>query len=464
MILSLFIPDIYLTNWSLASACAPEYIYPRMETQYIESLYPLTFRQKDAKILGEHLKLRHSVELVGMKHVGISNFLQFFLYHERIVKTYIDPAQKHIFIAVDLNDLVEKEIFAFWVLTFKRLVDKVEHFADFNADDKKIISSLFLNSIQSRNIFLTLENLRESIEIIVKNEILPTIFFIRFDRMKDAVSEEFLANLQGLRDATGQKLAFVFTSFRSLDELAPDVFSRKSLSVFSHLMYIKTAGIDDIKVIFEVFEKRYNISPTKEVLLKILELCGGHVQYLQISLIILNATFAKGKTVDAANLFTTLVRDERVGLISEEIWDSLTEGERSIVKKVIEHVDFDGDSAALEYLEETGLVVRDDFGPKVFSTLFEFFVKRFLKSGNGETVDFTKKENLLFGLLLKNLGQICEREAIISTVWSEYEDMGVSDWTIDQLVARLRTKLQKQKSPYAVKTVRTRGYRLVEES
>lgn len=75
-----------------------------------------------------------------------------------------------------------------------------------------------------------------------------------------------------------------------------------------------------------------------------------------------------------------------------------------------------------------------------------------------------KKENLLYKLLLSNIGDICERENIIETVWPEYLDMAVSDWTIDQLIARLRTKLKMQKSPYAVKTVRTRGYRLVEES
>ena len=92
------------------------------------------------------------------------------------------------------------------------------------------------------------------------------------------------------------------------------------------------------------------------------------------------------------------------------------------------------------------------------------FVKGILKNGNGENVDLTKKENALFNLLKENLGQICERETIIKAVWPEYEDLDVSDWTIDQLVSRLRNKLKKQKSHNLVKTVKTRGYRMVEES
>jgi len=429
-----------------------------MEMQFSESLYPLTFRAKDAQALGQHLRLRHSVELVGMKHVGISNFLQFFLYHGSIVKTYIRQG-RHMFVAVDLNDLVERDMFAFWILVLKRFADKAETFPDIALADKKTISALFLNSIQSRNFFLAFENLREIIKIIIRNNILPTIFLIRFDRIRDTVSEEFLANLQGLRDATGQKLAYVFTSFRALDDLAPEVFSRKSLSVFSHLMYIRGANEADMKIIFETFEKKYKTKIVSSVLAKLIELCGGHVQYLQIALIIINGTKQK---VSAQNLLSLLVRDERVGLISEEIWECLTEIEKAAVKKIIEGVEI-ANGQLPEYLTETG-VATGNGRQVIFSPLFENFVKKIIRSRGGEAVDFTKKENLLYNLLLSNIGDICERETIISTVWSEYEDMGVSDWTIDQLVARLRIKLKLQKSPYAVKTVRTRGYRLVEES
>ena len=145
--------------------------------QFSESLYPLTFRAKDAQALGQHLRLRHSVELVGMKHVGISNFLQFFLYHGSIVKTYIRQG-RHMFVAVDLNDLVERDMFAFWILVLKRFADKAETFPDIALADKKTISALFLNSIQSRNFFLAFENLREIIKIIIRNNILPTIFLV----------------------------------------------------------------------------------------------------------------------------------------------------------------------------------------------------------------------------------------------------------------------------------------------
>ncbi|MEK9178445.1 MAG: hypothetical protein AAB801_01545, partial [Patescibacteria group bacterium] len=76
----------------------------------IESLYPLDFRKEDSERLGALLSQRRSVALVGMKRVGISNFLRFFLNHRDIAKTYLRGGN-HFFIPVDLNDLVERETF-----------------------------------------------------------------------------------------------------------------------------------------------------------------------------------------------------------------------------------------------------------------------------------------------------------------------------------------------------------------
>ena len=97
-----------------------------MDRQIAEGYYPLTFRQEEAQQLGKYLQQRRSVNLIGMRRVGISNFLRFFLHHKDIVETHISFKQKHLFIPIDLNDLVEREIYPFWTLTLKRIVDACE--------------------------------------------------------------------------------------------------------------------------------------------------------------------------------------------------------------------------------------------------------------------------------------------------------------------------------------------------
>src|SRR6202012_5472483 len=98
----------------------------RMSTTVLEAQYPKSFQQKEAQKLGEYLRQRQSVDIVGMKRVGISNFLRFFLRHEDIISTYISKEDTHLFIPVDLNDLVEQEIYPFWTLTLKRVLDATE--------------------------------------------------------------------------------------------------------------------------------------------------------------------------------------------------------------------------------------------------------------------------------------------------------------------------------------------------
>lgn len=138
-----------------------------MTNGFSEMLYPLDFRENDAKQFGTHLRHRHSVELIGMRRVGISNFLRFFLYHQNTIKTYIQNDASHLFIPVDLNDLIERELFPFWRLTFKRVVDAVDN-SSIEPKIKKKIAALFVDSIQSNDLFLTIDGIRQSLLFLVR--------------------------------------------------------------------------------------------------------------------------------------------------------------------------------------------------------------------------------------------------------------------------------------------------------
>ena len=42
------------------------------------------------------------------------------------------------------------------------------------------------------------------------------------------------------------------------------------------------------------------------------------------------------------------------------------------------------------------------------------------------------------------------------------EELGISDWAIDKLAGRVRSKLKLQDNNYELQTVKTRGYKLIE--
>jgi DNA-binding winged helix-turn-helix (wHTH) protein len=424
----------------------------------MEASYPLTFRKREASGLGEHIAHHHSVVLIGMKRVGISNFLRFFLYHEKIIPTYIHNGLEQLFVHVDLNDLVERNISAFWTLLLTRLVDAVQR-SDISESEKKQCRRLFVQSIQLKDQFFTVDSVRKVLETLVAGGLYPTLFLIRFDRIAEAITQEFFSNLLGLRDAVKQKMSYVFTSVRPLGDLAPDVFHRVHLSVFSRDMYLPPATGDDMHIILDTLETQYHAPLDKNTRSALVELSGGYVQYLQLGIIRLREEKTLPATPSA--LFSLLSKDEQIVFQSEELFESLTKTEKEILLLIQQgnHLtETQKNSAA--YLWNTG-IVREKKGKTVlFSPLFDDYAGKL--SGDGQTgQEFTKKEHLLYSYLKSHEEELCERETIISAVWSEHEDLGISDWAVDRLVARLRSKLKIQGSPYQIVTVVTRGYKLV---
>lgn len=435
-----------------------------MDVAVTEVTYPVNFREEDAKKLGEHIRNRHSVEMIGMKRVGISNFLRFFLYHKDIVTTYISKEQKFLYIPVDLNDLIEREIYPFWSLTLKRIVDTVER-SYLPRLDKEKIQSLFLTSIQSQDLFLTIDSVRRAVVDIVATGVHPTFFFLRFDRMKEVVTPQFFDNLQGLKDATHQQLSYVFTSYRSLDELSPNVFTKASVSVFAHPMYLKPASEIDMQAIYQTFNEKYAVSLIPELEEALFEYSAGYVQYLQLGLIILSEKKNENSLLTKDELFELLTTDERILLQSEEIYDSLTKNEKDILGKVVKAENLTDDAKkSAKYLWDTGIIEDTKGADMVFSPLLAYYLKKQLDkhAADNKNIHMTKKENTLFELLKEYKDEICERDVIVEKVWPEYKEFGVSDWAIDRLVARVRVKVKQQGSKYEIVTIRTRGYKLTD--
>lgn len=430
-----------------------------MRASVLETTYPITFQQKEAEKLGDYLRQRQSVDLVGMKRVGISNFLRFFLRHEGIIPSYISKKDIHLFIPVDLNDLVEQEIYPFWTLTLKRVLDATEQ-SELSPSVKQRISELFDKSIQFQDLFLVIDNIRQALNLLVENGVYPTIFFLRFDRLKDTFNPSLFDNFEGLREAAHGNLSFVFTSDRSLGSAFPE--ARSALSLFAQTMYFKPARGEDMKIVYDAYRTRYSLSLSPESETALFSVVGGYMQYLQLGLIRLDElkpTAIKSRE----DMLQALLEDERIILQSEELWESLSVEEKRVLSQILNNQKIDSDSKEkAKYLWDTGLVNHVNGKNHIFSPLFGEYVQHVEheEQRKRKSAHLTRKENLLFNLLKAQLGEICEREKIIEIVWPESQEFGVSDWAIDRLIARVRVKLREQDNPYEIQTVRTRGYKL----
>ena len=76
-------------------------------------------------------------------------------------------------------------------------------------------------------------------------------------------------------------------------------------------------------------------------------------------------------------------------------------------------------------------------------------------------VQLSSKEFSLLTHLYENRGKVCSKDEIGQVVWSEYQE-GVFDYQIENLVRRLRTKIENDPNePQLLITMRGLGYKLV---
>ncbi|MFH1524752.1 MAG: FHA domain-containing protein [Chloroflexota bacterium] len=81
---------------------------------------------------------------------------------------------------------------------------------------------------------------------------------------------------------------------------------------------------------------------------------------------------------------------------------------------------------------------------------------------NRKAVTLSPKEYLLLAFLYERRGQVCSKDDIGHAVWPEYEGGGIFDYQIENLVRRLRTRIEVDPAnPEILFTVRGLGYKLM---
>ena len=80
---------------------------------------------------------------------------------------------------------------------------------------------------------------------------------------------------------------------------------------------------------------------------------------------------------------------------------------------------------------------------------------------NRKPVELSPKEFLLLVYLYDHRGLVCSKDDIGQAVWPEFEIGTIFDYQIENLVRRLRTRLEPDpNNPQALLTVRGQGYKL----
>lgn len=324
---------------------------------------------------------------------------------------------------------------------------------------------------QSESLLLT-KQLKETLSSLVLKNINIVFLLDHFDEFQNRLPTSFLQLLSSFRSLNKYKFAAVFGTRRDLKELVDPQILLKFYDFFTaNSIYLKIYDEKATQVIFDQVEQGLGTKLTKTQKEKIFALTSGHAKLTRL----LAETFLREKIqLDYQNLQTV----PHIAQTLFEIWSFLTAGEQQMTKAIAKGEKPDKNDV-LENLIKFDLIKPTGFSFTI--PLFEEFVQKTVPNISPEKITYDQnskeikkgtniisdllspQEYRLLKFLIENEGKIIQREEIISAVWPEAQLAdGISDEAIDQMVFRLRKKIEEEpNSPKHIQTVKGRGLRFV---
>ena|SRR3989344_8856896 len=362
--------------------------------KYLESKLPTTFSQKTHQKVKEYILKGLSFSILGLTASGISPFLNF-----------IASQSYAYFIYIDIYELPEFTKDQFLKLLYFKIT----------GNDKKIAT---FNEVKE-----TLLALKTKRIVVIIN---------KFDLLSHEFNGAFLGNFRAISHLSNGRINFIFGITKPYIEINPNAIAGSNMQVFSRYIYFPLYQRKDLILLLQLHSPELLKSTG---LKSALELCGGHIQLLQLIL--------RSETP------TNLLRDPYIRLLLKSLLEPLSSERKKVIKRLAQ-----GKSSILDpLLLHIGIIRETSLSLELFSPLLKDYLNEAQKYG------LPPKEHKLFQLLKKSKGEIISKEQIFNKIWDDSEE--TTDWALDSVVYRLRKHPQLLESGFIIKNRKKKGYQLL---
>lgn len=438
----------------------------QIEPVHFESLYPEATRENEVDAVLSYMKKGSSCQVVGLPGVGRSNLLRLLAYNNKArVKHLGDNYKWYHFVYMDLSEVKGRNLFdvtkfILISLSYSLSERKME-------EEQKKVNDFLKEALPFTDELILFQALKKAIDYLsLEQELTVILLFDRFDTQFNQLTPEFFTNLHVLRNRAKYRFSCVFSLERPLEELIePAIFSEFYEFIAGNTVYLTPSDSKANEFRFAYLERASGKTTNPKVKDEILILTGGHGK---LSRIALETILAEEKIPQDLSLF--LLSKSAIKSSLFEIWNALSPQEQKDVLKN----DF---KTGHQYLELSGLAKNG----KIAIPLFSDFIKN-LPPPTAEKIEFIPETNeirqgeesltdklspsefKLLRFLIQNKDKVCEKEEIINTVWTDEKTQeGVTDQALDQIVYRLRRKIEADpNNPTHLHTVKGRGYKFSE--
>ena len=446
----------------------------------VHNRHTLAYRAAEAAQVMSWLKAGQSGCLIGLRGAGKSNFLRFLLRAD-VRQHYLGQhSADFALMLVDLLALTERAEWAVWELILVQLLAEIN---TSNAEPGTVeeLTALHKEVMRTKHPLIARRASERCMALLCQR---PThhiaLFLDNFDSVFGALDQSLFLGLRALRDAYKDRLSYVVAVADDLINLRPNIDEVEPFHqlVTQNICDLGPCSEADARQIIRYHASQRSLELSVDDTTRLIALSGGHPSLLKAILRFLWNTSRGGNLDQAAS---SLMDEPLVHTECRKVWDSLSQSEQIALRTLV-----DGtlpDSQMLERLRRRGLI-RTDLArsPAVFSPLFVDFVRqqtatsptrhvvinRALREVQLEGRRITTLTELEFEALCylyEHRGQVCTKDDLITNVYRlQHERMkgGVTDETLQTLISRLRNKIEPDREPRYVVTVRGEGYRFVE--
>jgi len=231
-----------------------------------------------------------------------------------------------------------------------------------------------------------------------------------------------------------------------------------------NIVYLPLYEEKDIDKFVKYYENKWNFKLNKEIKKNIYQICGGHLWLVKQSL-----RFCHKKN---CREIKDVLADKDLLFRAKLIYESFSDVQKKVLEKIIrkENITDKEEREDYDFFVKMRMVWE---GRKRLSLIFEKHIKENVKkkaanfkishgkiSFNGVIINdfFSKKEKKVLNGFITKKGMIISREELASFIWPVDTDSHYSEWAIDQLVCRIRKKLNKLGAVDILMTARNKGY------
>ncbi len=337
---------------------------------------------------------------------------------------------------------------------------------------KFILSALDQKSPRSDDPIALIKQLNQTINELTDQKTV-VLLFDHFDEYQNRLPRTFFQMLRTASSLAKYKFAVVFATRRNLEELVDPQTLKDFYPFFvDNTIYLKVYDKGATEFMFSQIEAVFKKKLSKKKRGAIIALTGGHAKLTKV---VAELALRENIVPSQKLLEKTIVKAALF-----ELWLFLTAQEQQILIQMANESPHKQDNTL------DNLIRFDLVKPKGQNNSFEFTIPLFEEfinevipsfapqkiSYNQNTKEITKGTNIISDLLspqeyrllrflIENERKIIQREEIIRSVWPDVQVLqGISDEAIDQMVFRLRKKIEDNPNqPKHILTVKGQGFR-----